>query len=54
MVSRGGVILTAVIGGATALLTLLVVKLWPKNSDALERASARVLRRWHRFVGLDQ
>jgi hypothetical protein len=48
-----GVLLTAVIGGAAAIMTLIVVNLWPKDNDALSTASAKLLGRWRRFAGMD-
>jgi hypothetical protein len=55
MVSRGGlIVLTAMIGSAAAVLALLVAKLWPRESDALAAGSAKLLRRWRKFTGLDE
>jgi hypothetical protein len=48
-----GVLLAAVVAGSAAIVTLIVAKLWPKNSDALEATSSKLLGRWRRFSGLD-
>jgi hypothetical protein len=53
MVSQGGVILAAFVGGAAALLALVVVKLWPKDNDTLAANSTMLVGRWRRFTGLD-
>lgn len=41
----------AVVGSGAAILTLLVVKLWPQDDDTLERGSATFLRRVRRVLG---
>jgi hypothetical protein len=41
------------VAGSAAMLTLIVVKLWPKTSDAPERLARRTLRAWNRFAGTD-
>jgi hypothetical protein len=53
VVSRTGVILTAVIGSGAAALALIVARLWPKDSDTLVAGSAKFIHRWRRFTGLD-
>ena len=47
-----GVLLAAVVAGSAAIVTLIVAKLWPKNSNALEESSSKLLGRWRRFSGL--
>jgi hypothetical protein len=41
------------VAGTGALVTLIVVKLWPKNSDAPERLGTRILSAWRRLSGMD-
>jgi len=49
-----GAILAAIIGGAAAIATLVVVKLRPRWGDPQQSPSAKLLRRWRRFAGLDE
>jgi hypothetical protein len=46
-----GFVLALMVAGGAAMLTLIVVKLWPKTSDVPERLARRTLRAWNRFAG---
>jgi hypothetical protein len=41
------------VAGSAAMLTLIVVQLWPKMNDAPERLARSTLRAWNRFAGAD-
>lgn len=48
-----GFALALIVAGSAAVLTLILVKLWPKESDAPERIAAKMLQTWRRFTGID-